>query len=663
MARLQWDSVAAPNLGNADAYSDFSRSVSNALGGLNGAIKEFDGVKTTAANKELMLRLMAEQDANVLKGKLADGSAFAGVNKDRISAETLSAYNARPTQLLSQAAAFRTDDQARIDLERAPVIGALWAAREAGNTEEVKRLQAENPHLFDGMGSGKTIDLMENMSSAERTGLGNRSAQRNFEHEGVTWDDSRTDRATMLQDRAVDREAIMLAEQLRGEYGGDPELTESALNGLYGKVDARILAKVRGVFGTSGVGSFGGGAGGAGGGGAGGAGASYDQFVVALESGGKAGARNPNSSATGLHQFTGDTWLGTIAQAKPAWANGLSSAQLLNLRTDPQKSAEMEQVLRANNASALQNAGLQVNNVNLYAAHHFGAPGGVKFASASDDTPMSAILTPAQLAANAYLQGKTKGQAVANWNQRAAGAALPQVPASQIIRPSVLKGVEPILAQSPLVTQYEQTATNSASPNAVANALSAGALKGTSSSWVLEKVQQIQSRAAEMGHPITAATAGSIVEGSMRRQGFWEGMFKSGTKTLDDDMVEKQLKLVTSNKLAVAVNDVAQVNRGMANSQASEAMAQTAQARLLAARRRGVRNLAPFIADVVASGGQVDTATAALAGETDRVLSGNRGPKLEDMPRRPPVVSRPAAPRANIQDFMGYNRIPTLLRR
>lgn len=140
-----------------------------------------------------------------------------------------------------------------------------------------------------------------------------------------------------------------------------------------------------------------------------------------LESGGRADAKNPESSATGADQFIESTWIETVNKAKPAWAAGLSRSELLALRTDPEKSAEMANVLAQENAAALQRANLPVTNETLYAMHHFGRGGGIRFANSTADTPMEDILTDEQLAANGYLRGKTKAEAIANWNRRAGG--------------------------------------------------------------------------------------------------------------------------------------------------------------------------------------------------------------------------------------------------
>ena len=95
----------------------------------------------------------------------------------------------------------------------------------------------------------------------------------------------------------------------------------------------------------------------------------------------------------------------------------------------------MELALRTANASALERAGVEANAFNLYATHHFGEGGGVKFGKADGDTPMSRILTQAQLDANAYLKGKTKAETIANWAERArkAGVEVETAPLAQTL--------------------------------------------------------------------------------------------------------------------------------------------------------------------------------------------------------------------------------------
>lgn len=144
----------------------------------------------------------------------------------------------------------------------------------------------------------------------------------------------------------------------------------------------------------------------------------YGDMLVILESGGDPTAQAPTSSAAGLAQFTKDTWLQTVKKAQPAWAEGLDQESLLQARLDPDRSLEMERTLREENAFALSVAEVEPSHINLYAAHHFGAKKGIKFAKAAPDTPMAKILTPQQLSANAYLKYFTKQETIDNWAER-----------------------------------------------------------------------------------------------------------------------------------------------------------------------------------------------------------------------------------------------------
>lgn len=155
----------------------------------------------------------------------------------------------------------------------------------------------------------------------------------------------------------------------------------------------------------------------------------YVSYRRALESGGRSDAKNPNSSAYGADQFTASTWRRVVASAKPAWAQGMTDAQLLAARADPAKSGEMAQALDAENSAGLAADGQPVTPQNLYAAHHFGLGAAKKFARAADDTPIERILSKEQIAANKYLRGKTKAEVLDNWDGRArtAGVDVPQM--------------------------------------------------------------------------------------------------------------------------------------------------------------------------------------------------------------------------------------------
>lgn len=169
--------------------------------------------------------------------------------------------------------------------------------------------------------------------------------------------------------------------------------------------------------------------------------ARYEAYRRVLESGGDPNAKNGASTATGIDQFTAGTWRRIVAQAKPDWAKGLNDNQLLAARKDPAKSGEMARALDEQNTAALEAGGADATAHNLYAAHHFGAERGLDFAKAADDTPMARILTKAQMDANPYLKGKTKGEAIANWDERARRGGIDVPDTVRMVRPEVATGL------------------------------------------------------------------------------------------------------------------------------------------------------------------------------------------------------------------------------
>lgn len=140
--------------------------------------------------------------------------------------------------------------------------------------------------------------------------------------------------------------------------------------------------------------------------------------IVKLESNGRDDAKAGSSSATGAGQFIDDTWLSMIRRHRPELAQGKSAKELLALRTDGQLSREMVAAYMQDNANHLTGRGLAANAQNLYAAHHFGPQGGVKFARAGDDDLVDSFLSKGQIRANPYLRGLTKAQLTQNWAKR-----------------------------------------------------------------------------------------------------------------------------------------------------------------------------------------------------------------------------------------------------
>lgn len=130
---------------------------------------------------------------------------------------------------------------------------------------------------------------------------------------------------------------------------------------------------------------------------------SYEQGTISRESGGNASAKNPNSSATGIAQFTAGTWAGLMKKYPEL---GLTA----NGRTDPAQSLRAFRAFTRDNENVLRQNGIEPTDGNKYAAHFLGAGGAVAALRRPDNTPMSAVVGQDVLAANPFLGRMTVGQ-------------------------------------------------------------------------------------------------------------------------------------------------------------------------------------------------------------------------------------------------------------
>ncbi len=143
----------------------------------------------------------------------------------------------------------------------------------------------------------------------------------------------------------------------------------------------------------------------------------FAQAVAQVESGGRADARNPRSTATGVGQFTEATWRDVVKRHRPDLATGKSDEALLALRTDSALSQEMIAASAKDNATALRDAGFDASPGNLYLAHFAGSAGAKRVLGARTDTPVEALLGPTVVDANPFLHGKTASD-LQDWANR-----------------------------------------------------------------------------------------------------------------------------------------------------------------------------------------------------------------------------------------------------
>ncbi|HEX5935815.1 MAG TPA: phage tail length tape measure family protein, partial [Pseudorhizobium sp.] len=131
----------------------------------------------------------------------------------------------------------------------------------------------------------------------------------------------------------------------------------------------------------------------------------YVDQIVKAESGGKADAKNPLSSATGLGQFIESTWLNLFKKNFPDRAQGMSDATILALRTDADISRSLIEAYARENADLLRQAGVAVNEAALHLAHFLGPGGAIDVLKAPAGTPVSSVLSQGAISANPTILG------------------------------------------------------------------------------------------------------------------------------------------------------------------------------------------------------------------------------------------------------------------
>lgn len=131
-----------------------------------------------------------------------------------------------------------------------------------------------------------------------------------------------------------------------------------------------------------------------------------DRLMMA-ESDGRLDAKNPRSTALGPFQFIESTFLEVARRHLLEEIAGLTEAEILAKRMDPDFSRRAALAYTEDNAAHLGGQGLDVTSVNLRLAFLLGPMGATRLLQADGDTPVSAILSSEVLAANPFMASMT----------------------------------------------------------------------------------------------------------------------------------------------------------------------------------------------------------------------------------------------------------------
>jgi hypothetical protein len=138
----------------------------------------------------------------------------------------------------------------------------------------------------------------------------------------------------------------------------------------------------------------------------------YSNRLIKKESAGRIHAKNPRSSATGLHQFVKSTWIRIGNQHFPELFKGKTYQQKLALRKDPEISQKFFIKLTEENQNILSKKDIPINNTTMYLAHFAGASTAARIWNSNRNDPVSRYMSKSALRANPFLRGMTTGDMI-----------------------------------------------------------------------------------------------------------------------------------------------------------------------------------------------------------------------------------------------------------
>lgn len=161
------------------------------------------------------------------------------------------------------------------------------------------------------------------------------------------------------------------------------------------------------------------------------------EHIIRVESGGRADAKNPNSTALGLGQFIDGTWLRMMRSYRPDLAASMPREALLALRLDPTLAREMVQALAREGEAYLRARGHEITAGRLYLSHFLGQEGAHRLLSAAAGTPAVDVVGAAVQQANPSIITGRSVAGIVDWAERLMSGPRDRSPAPAPVPPDV----------------------------------------------------------------------------------------------------------------------------------------------------------------------------------------------------------------------------------
>lgn len=570
MAQLTWRGVDAPNFSTSlDGLRTASSLLDKAFSTASGTINGIDQDISARVNKDVLARMAGISEADGAEAEIQQ--LLASVDPRRLSAETIMFGANRPDTLISRETdrfnldtaqytqGLVVDNNKRLDATEGMRRGYFDAAAR-GDTAAMAKFRSEilasdlrAAQMADVIGEGQ--DIIAGDLGVENDRFNLERGRYGFDLEKLTRQEDDSVEAVKAQ---LDKLGLNTVEDALA-FAREQKLSPRAFNKLRRDISPMQFLDPNAM-------NFGGGGGAPSGGGGGAFTGSPQDAVQAfmgrvanVESGGRAGAKNPNSSASGLYQFTKGTFINTYkkvfgvddAAAAKAWSSS---------RFDNNVQQQLMQQLTKDNSEGLQAAGISITPGSLYLAHFAGLKGAQKLYQ-NPNASAEAVLGAEAVEANPFLKGKTAGEVIGWANSKMDMG--PSASAIQVLSETAdvaeSNAIDDITGD-PIIDGYRATVGKpSRSSLAVAAELSGpkGVFAGVDKNTVEKKIREVQSIANDM-----AAKAGSkkrfsydqaafFLENSTQPRGMWdwlkEGPIRGdvlGDRTLNEKALRDNVSLI-----------------------------------------------------------------------------------------------------------------------